>query len=167
MGVGTGTAWSIKGNHHGSDNSQRTKYLIELAGAGTVLVLVTGDLNDFQFGEPGEGADHPVAILEGVGGGVPLTNLVNVESAGDRFSFVFNGNSQVLDHMLVSPKLLKKVRDVDFLHFNAGYPSSVGRDATTTIRAADHDPLEGRFKLKLDDGDSDRDSDSDSDSDSD
>ena len=26
-------------------------------------VIVTGDLNDFQFGEPGEEPDHPVAIL--------------------------------------------------------------------------------------------------------
>lgn len=37
------------------------------------LVMVTGDLNDFQFAEPGEGADHPLAILEGGPSEVPLT----------------------------------------------------------------------------------------------
>jgi len=34
---------------------------------------------------------------------------------------------------------------VDILHFNARYPDSLGEDATTTLRASDHDPLEGRF----------------------
>ena len=112
------------------------------------LVMVTGDLKDFQFGEPGEGTDHPVAILEGVGGGVPLTNLVEFEKDAERFSFVFDGNSQVLDHMLVSPALLEEVQGADFLHFNAGYPAAPGEDETSTIRASDHDPLEGRFQLE-------------------
>ncbi len=40
------------------------------------LVMVTGDLNDFQFAEPGEGPDDPLSILEGGPGEVPLTNLV-------------------------------------------------------------------------------------------
>lgn len=31
----------------------------------TRLVMVSGDLNDFQFSEPGEGTDNPIAILEG------------------------------------------------------------------------------------------------------
>ena len=29
------------------------------------LVMVTGDLNDFQFGEPGEGPDNPLFPLVG------------------------------------------------------------------------------------------------------
>ena len=108
-------------------------------------VMITGDLNDFQFGEPGEGPDHPVAILEGVGGGEPFTNLVYQEKEAERWTFLFDGNSQVLDHMLVNPALLAHVRAVDILHFNAGFPSTVGADALTTIRASDHDPIEGRF----------------------
>lgn len=111
------------------------------------LVVVTGDLNDFQFSEPGEGADNPVAILEGVGGGVPLTNLVGMEKAAERYSFVFDGNSQVLDHTLVSPAMLGMVAGVDFLHFNAGFAAAIGDDVSTTIRAADHDPLEARFTI--------------------
>lgn len=34
-----------------------------LEGDPDALVMVAGDLSDFQFGEPGEGSDHPVAIL--------------------------------------------------------------------------------------------------------
>jgi predicted extracellular nuclease len=112
------------------------------------LVMVTGDLNDFQFAEPGEGSDDPVSILEGTTGDVPLTNLVAQEKDAERFSFVFDGNSQVLDHMLVSPSLLPATQAVDFLHFNVSYPASLAGDPTTPLRAADHDPLEGRFRLK-------------------
>jgi predicted extracellular nuclease len=111
------------------------------------LVMVTGDLNDFQFGEPDEGADHPLAILEGIAGEVPLKNLLNLEKDDERFTYVFDGNSQVLDHMLVSPALYDLFVAVDALHFNASYPSALGEDATTTLRASDHDPLEGRFQI--------------------
>ena len=116
------------------------------------LVMVTGDLNDFQFGEPGEElvghvSEHPLAILEGGEGEVPLTNLLNLEKAAETFTFVFDGNSQVLDHMLVSPALLEKFAAVDILHFNASFPASLSSDAGIPLRAADHDPLEGRFNL--------------------
>jgi hypothetical protein len=109
------------------------------------LVMVAGDMNDFQFGEPGEGLNHTVAIVEGVGGGVPLKSLLYREQRADRFTFIFDGNSQVLDHILVSPTLWKKLVGVDFLHFNASYPAAVGDDGSTAIRASDHDPIEGRF----------------------
>jgi hypothetical protein len=112
------------------------------------LVMVAGDLNDFQFGEPGEGDDHPLAILEGSGDEVPLTNLIHLEKAWERYTYLFDGNSQVLDHMLVSPALLEKMVAVDVLHFNAGFPDGLGGDASLPIRASDHDPLEGRFKFK-------------------
>ena len=111
------------------------------------LVMVSGDLNDFQFSEPGEGTDNPIAILEGVGGRVRLTNLISLENEAERFSFVFDGNSQVLDHTLVSPALLDMVVGADFLHFNASFPASVADDTATTVRASDHDPLEARLRF--------------------
>jgi predicted extracellular nuclease len=112
------------------------------------LVMVAGDLNDFQFGEPGEGPDHPLAILEGYGGGEPLTNLINLEKDDERFTYIYDGNSQVLDHMLVSPAFMSRLMGTDVLHFNAGYRSSLGSDPSTTLRASDHDPVEGRFSFK-------------------
>jgi predicted extracellular nuclease len=114
----------------------------------SALVMVAGDLNDFQFGEPGEGPDHPVAILEGIYGGVPLTNLVNLEKDDERFTYVYDGNSQVLDHILVSPALMDLMVAVDVLHFNASYPDSLGGDAGTPLRASDHDALESRFAFR-------------------
>ena len=111
-------------------------------------VLVAGDLNDFPFAEPGEGADHPLAILEGGPGEVPLANLVWEEKAAERFTYIFDGNSQVLDHMLASPAMREALRGVDVLHFNASYPDGLGEDPSTALRASDHDPLEARFRLK-------------------
>jgi predicted extracellular nuclease len=110
-------------------------------------VIVAGDLNDFQFGEPGEGPDHPLAILEGNAGEVPLTNLINLEKPAEAFTFVFDGNSQVLDHILISPGLMEDYTAVDILHFNAGFPSALGSVPGTSIRASDHDAVEARFRL--------------------
>ena len=119
-----------------------------LASDPAALLMVAGDLNDFPFGEPGEGEDHPLAILEGAGrADVPLYNLIRLERADQRYTFVFDGNSQVLDHMLVSPALLKRLRGVDILHFNAGWPVALGEVADSPLRAADHDAVEGRFRF--------------------
>ena len=113
------------------------------------LVMVTGDLNDFQFSEPGEGPDNPVAILEGYFGGVPLTNLLDFEKPSETWTFVFDGNAQVLDHMLVSPALLDYFQGADVLHFNTNTPSLLlEEDVTSPLSASDHDPLEGRFQIK-------------------
>jgi predicted extracellular nuclease len=118
-----------------------------LAADSGAKVMVTGDLNDFQFGEHDEGPDDPVAILEGVGGGEPFTNLINMEKQQERWTFLFDGNSQVLDHMLVNDALLARLAGMDILHFNAAFPSDLGADPTTTLRASDHDAVEGRFDL--------------------
>jgi predicted extracellular nuclease len=109
------------------------------------LVMVAGDLNDFQFGEPGEGDDHPIAILEGINGGVPLIDLINLEKIAERFTYTYDGNSQVLDHMLISPGLYNFFVGTDVLHFDATYPNYLSLDASTVLHVSDHDPLEGRF----------------------
>ena len=98
--------------------------------------------------EPGEGPDHPVGIIEGFGDEVPMYNLINMEKKPETFSFVFDGNTQLLDHMLVSPSLLNHVQAADILHFNVSYPAVMHGVDGTAVRAADHDPVEGRFKFR-------------------
>jgi predicted extracellular nuclease len=109
------------------------------------LVMVAGDLNDFQFSEPGEGEDHPIAILEGIYGGVPLTDLINLEKPAETFTYLFDGNSQVLDHMLVSPGLLNFLAGTDILHFDASFPNYLSDDPSVVFHVSDHDAVEGRF----------------------
>lgn len=109
-------------------------------------LLVTGDFNDFQFAEPGEGTDT-IAILEGGAGEVKLLNVVDQLKAAERWSFVFDGNSQVLDHMLLSPALEAELLGADFLHFNTPYTASLSNDPSTPLVSSDHDALEARFQL--------------------
>jgi predicted extracellular nuclease len=109
------------------------------------LILVTGDLGDFQFAEPGEGEDHPIGIIAGLGDQIPLTNLIDLEDPGETFTYVFQGNSMAMTHMLVSPALLEMLAGFDVLHFNAGFPDGLTRNPRTPFRASDRDPPEGRF----------------------
>ena len=88
-------------------------------------VVVLGDLNDFEFSQT-------VQILEG--GGV-LVNLMDRLPKAERYSYVFEGNSQVLDQMLVSDKLDKRETSYDVVHVNAEFAD----------QASDHDPSVARF----------------------
>ncbi|PSR18744.1 endonuclease [filamentous cyanobacterium CCP3] len=92
-------------------------------------VVVLGDLNEFEF-------VSPVAGLESAG----LTNLTNTLPENERYSFIFQGNSQSLDHILVSESLFAGA-DFDAVHVNAEF-------ADSDSRASDHDPLLARFTIE-------------------
>jgi predicted extracellular nuclease/2',3'-cyclic-nucleotide 2'-phosphodiesterase (5'-nucleotidase family) len=91
-------------------------------------VVTLGDLNEFEF-------VSPVTGLETAG----LTNLVNTLPADERYSFIFQGNSQSLDHILVSDNLLAGAA-VDVVHVNTEF-------AETDQQASDHDPVLASFAL--------------------
>ncbi|MFJ9762055.1 endonuclease/exonuclease/phosphatase family protein [Streptomyces sp. NPDC101149] len=87
-------------------------------------VVVLGDLNDYQFSKP-------LAAL--TSGGV-LTDLINTLPVDERYSYVYDGNSQTLDHILVSPAIKKFQYQV--VHINAEFSD----------QTSDHDPQVVRFK---------------------
>ncbi len=97
-----------------------------LALDGNAKVIVLGDLNDFEFSQT-------LAILEG---GV-LDNLVLSLRRPERYTYVFEGNSQVLDHILASRKLYRTLTEYDVVHANAEFAD----------QASDHDPQVARFNL--------------------
>jgi predicted extracellular nuclease len=113
-------------------------------------VMVAGDLNDFPFGEPGEGADHPLAILEGSSDEVPLENLVLRVEPEEAYTYIYQGNSQIVDYILVSPSFLDAYTGVTILHFNAAQPAASTRNPKIPLRSSDHDPVEARFRMKKD-----------------
>jgi uncharacterized protein len=91
-------------------------------------VVVLGDINDFEFSQT-------VELLEG---GV-LTTLMATLPPAERYSYVFEGNSQVLDQILVSNPLLQNFPvDYDPVHVNAEFAD----------RASDHDPQVARLDLR-------------------
>lgn len=98
-----------------------TAQLLEAEPQASILVL--GDLNDWPW-------SAPVRRLGAAGG---LTSLVPRAQPADRYSYIYQGVAQVLDHALVSPGLLERSREVlvDFVHLNAHRVDG----------ASDHDPL--------------------------
>jgi predicted extracellular nuclease len=91
-------------------------------------VIVLGDINDFEFSET-------VQILEG---GV-LTSLMKTLPQAERYSYVFEGNSQVLDQILLSGNLLDNFGfEYDPVHVNSEFAD----------QASDHDPQVARLDLR-------------------
>jgi predicted extracellular nuclease len=85
-------------------------------------VAVVGDLNDFQF-------SPPVQKLKDAG----LTAMIETLPPNERYSYVFEGNSQVLDHIMVSGNLLNHAAAAagyDVVHVNSEFID----------QASDHDP---------------------------
>lgn len=89
-------------------------------------VIVLGDLNDFEF-------SPTLAVLEAS----DLTTLVRTLPVEERYSYVFDGNSQVLDHILASPALKSGLRGFDIVHVNAEFAK----------QSSDHDPPIARFAI--------------------
>ncbi|MEE3808568.1 chitobiase/beta-hexosaminidase C-terminal domain-containing protein [Lysinibacillus fusiformis] len=92
-------------------------------------IIVAGDMNDFEF----------TPALETLKGDV-LTNMVDKAPEKDRFTYFFQGNNQVLDHILVSNNLAD-VTEIDLIHINANFTEAQGR-------ASDHDPVLVQIDLK-------------------
>ncbi|CAH8768430.1 5'-nucleotidase C-terminal domain-containing protein [Paenibacillus dendritiformis] len=85
-------------------------------------VVLIGDLNDFQFSD----------TLRVVAGN-ELFNLVDGLPEARRYSYIYEGNSQTLDHILADNKLAKRA-ELDIVHINADFMEAHGR-------VSDHDPL--------------------------
>ena len=85
-------------------------------------LVALGDLNDHWFSKP-------LSVLTG-GSEVRLVNLIEDKPLSERFTYVFQGNAQAIDHILVS-EALKDVSRLATLPINSLDPR----------QAADHDPL--------------------------
>jgi uncharacterized protein len=94
-------------------------------------MLVLGDLNDFEFSETTD-------IL--TAGGL-LLDLPRTLPDAERYTYVFDGNSQVLDHILISPSLAGGPGplpgfDYDVVHVNSEYAD----------QQSDHEPQVVRLR---------------------
>jgi uncharacterized protein len=110
-----------------------------LAGNPGANLAVGGDLNDFPFAEPNEGTDTVARVKQSPTD--PLTNVIDRLPEDARYTFIFEGNSQVLDHILINSALEARLEHQDIAHFNTDFPDSFGEDSTIALRSSDHDPL--------------------------
>jgi predicted extracellular nuclease len=85
-------------------------------------VAVLGDINDFEFSET-------VDILVG-SGDTRLTDLPRTLPEPEQYTYVYQGNSQVLDHILLSPQFMADTVEYDIVHVNAEFADQI----------SDHDP---------------------------
>ncbi|MGE6754553.1 cell wall-binding repeat-containing protein [Rossellomorea sp. NPDC071047] len=92
-------------------------------------VVVLGDLNDFEF-------SAPINTLEGD----VLTNMMEKLPAEERYTYIYQGNSQVLDHILVTNNLAKTTM-VDSININSDFSEEDGR-------ASDHDPVLAKIQFE-------------------
>ena len=100
------------------------------------FVLTLGDLNDFEDS----------ATLQALYAGDVFTNTWYALPAEMRYSYIYQGVSQILDHILVSPALMDALEAVAPMHFNADYPYlPYSQDGSNLWRNSDHDPLIATF----------------------
>ncbi len=104
-------------------------------------IVVAGDLNDFEF-------SRPLNILKSnegtLSGNQILTDAVDSpEVAGERYTYNYEGNSQVIDHVLYSQPLAARLIKVDIVHLNADFNNSYSQ------RATDHEPVTATFDFNI------------------
>jgi hypothetical protein len=132
----------------------QAEYLADLvqgradADPGEALVAV-GDLNAFEFsdgyadvvgtvrGRPAPANQTLVPTRDRVE--PDLVSMVETLPTGERYSYVFDGTSQALDHMLVNQNLLRHVVGFRYARGNADSPEVWRSDAQRPERASDHD----------------------------
>lgn len=114
-------------------------------------LVVAGDLNAFQFTDGyvdvlgqimGTPSDASQALLPGTDNVDPdLINAILMLPVDERYSFIFRGSAQALDHVLISQALQSAVGGIEYARGNADAPASFAADTTTALRSSDHDGL--------------------------
>jgi predicted extracellular nuclease len=93
-------------------------------------VVLAGDFNDYQFSP---------SIQTLTDNGATLTDLINTLPVDQRYTYVFNGISQVLDHIFVTKALASAgpaAVQYDVIHVNSEFAA----------QASDHDPQVVRIR---------------------
>lgn len=111
----------------------------KLKAMGETDVLMMGDFNSYLL-------EDPTKELEAAG----HESLLKRMPVGDRYTYVFGGETGALDHAYVSTSLATQVSGVNVWHINSDEPTALDyntdfttddRYAPTPFRASDHDPV--------------------------
>ncbi|XXG97534.1 hypothetical protein Hte_003839 [Hypoxylon texense] len=97
----------------------------------SAYILTIGDYNEFAFAQP-------VADFAALSGLQDLDAAAGIP-ATERYTYLYDMNSQELDHVFVSPALAAAVQGFEHLHVNTWVPYD---DATS-----DHDPSVAKFDI--------------------
>ena len=121
-------------------------------------VISVGDYNATQYndgyvdvigtilGTPAPSAEVVLATTAGLVDPT-LTDLLAFAPADQRYSYVYDGNAQELDHVLVTADLVPRVNGLYYARDNADFPESYRSDASRPERYSDHDPVVAYVQL--------------------
>ncbi|MEN3334722.1 MAG: uncharacterized protein V7641_4087 [Blastocatellia bacterium] len=121
-------------------------------------VIVVGDFNAFEFN------DGYVDVMGTIKGSPAPADQVVLASPdlvdpdfvdltteqvthSERYSFVFEGNAQALDHILVNSHFHSRASHTTYAHFNADLPETLRNDGSRPERISDHDVPIAYFDL--------------------
>ena len=124
---------------------------IQSADATAPLVLI-GDYNAFDFND---GYVDVLGIIQGTPAPSdqvlafgesavtrPLVNLIGTKPVSEQYSYVFEGNTQTLDHAIVNQAVIDSTEATLFhARVNSDFATDNAADPTVPVRTSDHDPL--------------------------
>lgn len=99
-------------------------------------VLILGDLNDYPD-------SLPVKLLLDSG----LVDLTNRIRHSNRYTYIYQGISQVLDYIWANQPLAEILLGIMPVHINADYADPFSRLETEVYRSSDHDPILAWFGI--------------------
>ena len=128
---------SSEAQRHAQAQVVRTFTDALLAADPDARIVTLGDINDFEFSRTAD-------ILVG-SGATTMTDLPRRLPAEERYTYVYQGNSQVLDHILLSPQLTRSPKgwkgaayNYDIVHTNSEFAD----------QDSDHDPQVVRLQIR-------------------
>ncbi len=98
-------------------------------------IAVIGDLNSYYL-------SPPIDTLREAG----LQHVMSTLPDHERYNYIYEGRSQLLDHILVTPSLMECMVRVDVLHTNADFPLPLPGDESP-MHKSDHDLVIATFSL--------------------
>ncbi len=127
-----------------------------------VPVISVGDYNAFQFTD---GFTDPIKTIKGIATvdnelavdaspdlvNPDFVNLIDTLPALDRYSFVFEGTPQALDHHIVNAAARSRNSRTAIARVNADFPEApaalFANNASVVERNSDHDPVVSYYRL--------------------
>lgn len=129
----------------------------------TARIVVLGDLNAYEFNDgyvdmvntiAGTPTPDNETVVPGDGADLvdpDLTNLTLLSPAADRYSYVYDGMAQTLDHVLVNAEVLgTAIVRLEHARINADFADITRNNLTSPARTSDHDPAVAYLTLDVD-----------------
>jgi predicted extracellular nuclease len=121
-------------------------------------IVLLGDFNAYQFND---GITDIIGTIKGTPAtkdeilmpsedlvDPDLIDLVDLIQADQRYSYTFDGNAQVLDHVLINQIMRKHIVGFGYARLNADFPEIYRNDLNRVERYSDHDAAVAYFQFE-------------------